>query len=48
MIFVDTNVFVYAVGGHHPLKRRAVEFFEQARSNNTLLFSSAEVLQELL
>ncbi len=48
MIFVDTNVFIYAVGGPHPLKSRAMEFFEQARSNNTLLFSSAEVLQELL
>ena len=48
MIFVDTNVFVYAVGGPHPLKRRAMEFFEEARNSNTLLFTSAEVLQELL
>ena len=48
MIFVDTNVFVYAVGGLHPFKRRAMEFFEEARNSNTLLFTSAEVLQELL
>ena len=30
MIFVDTNVFMYAVGKPHPLKTRAREFFSNS------------------
>lgn len=48
MIFVDTNVFMYAVGGRHPLRERArhqlTDHVDQGRS----LATSAEVLQELL
>lgn len=48
MMFVDTNVFMYAVGRQHPLREEAQAFFlEQARSGEVLV-SSAEVLQELL
>lgn len=48
MIFVDTNVFMYAVGREHPLREEARSFFlEQLRSGEVLV-SSAEVLQELL
>lgn len=48
MIFVDTNVFMYAVGRPHPLRSAAREFFFECQRNHTPLCTSAEVLQELL
>ena len=48
MTFVDTNVFMYAVGGEHPLRAEAREFFVDALERGTALATSAEVLQELL
>lgn len=48
MIFVDTNVFMYAVGRSHPLQVEARAFFENALNTNEPLTTSAEVLQELL
>ncbi len=48
MIFVDTNVFMYAVGGEHPLRDRAQRFFMEAIESSVPCVTSAEVLQELL
>ncbi len=48
MIFVDTNVFMYAVGRSHPLRAPAQSFFEEAVQQGDRLVTSAEVLQELL
>ena len=48
MIFVDTNVFMYAVGRPHPLRTAAREFFLMCNGNRTPLCTSAEVLQELV
>ena len=48
MIFVDSNVFIYAVGRAHPLKKEAQGFFLEAKREETRLVTSAEVLQELL
>ena len=48
MIFIDTNVFMYAVGRPHPLRTPAREFFVESNRNGTLLFTSAEVLQEIV
>jgi predicted nucleic acid-binding protein len=48
LIFVDTNVFMYAVGRDHPLRDRAREFFAQTMQSNIPRVTSAEVLQELL
>lgn len=48
MIFVDSNVLVYAVGGEHPLRNRARSFFRETLEDGTPLATSAEVLQELL
>ncbi len=48
MIFVDTNVFMYAVGREHPLKAEARRFFVEHVESGEVLVSSAEVLQELL
>jgi uncharacterized protein len=49
MIFVDTNLFMYAVGREHPLKEPARAFFRHAFGDDSpRLCTSAEVLQELL
>lgn len=48
MTFVDTNVIMYAVGGPHPLRQEARDFFEDSLARNRALATSAEVLQELL
>lgn len=48
MIFVDTNVFMYAVGRDHPLRMPAREFFEYSLEHRQRLVTSAEVTQELL
>jgi predicted nucleic acid-binding protein len=48
VIFVDTNVLMYAVGREHPLREGAREFFLSALSAGESLVASAEVLQELI
>ena len=48
MIFVDSNVFIYAVGRAHPLRAEAQDFFLEASESGRRLVTSAEVLQELL
>jgi predicted nucleic acid-binding protein len=48
MIFVDTNVLMYAVGREHPLWAPARAFFDQVVAERIRLCTSAEVLQELL
>lgn len=47
MIFVDTNVLMYAVGRPHPLQAQARSFFEES-AGAAELCTSTEVLQELL
>ena len=48
MIFVDTNVFMYAVGRDHPLRKEARSFFLESLESGEALVTSTEVLQELL
>ena len=48
MIFVDTNVFVYAVGRPHPLRDPARKILLDAARGSEALVTSCEVLQELL
>ncbi len=48
MTFVDTSVFMYAVGREHPLREAARAFFLEALASGEVLVTSAEVLQELL
>ncbi len=48
MIFIDTNVFMYAVGKPHPLQSPARQFFDESIRNRKMLFTSAEVIQELM
>ena len=48
MIFIDTSVFMYAVGKTHPLQSPAQKFFDESIRNRKTLFTSAEVIQELM
>lgn len=48
VIFVDTNVLMYAVGRPHPLRQDAQQFFIAAAEDDQPLVTSVEVLQELL
>ena len=48
MIFVDSNVFMYAVGGPHANQEPASTFFNDAIRDETPLCTSAEVLQEMV
>lgn len=48
MIFVDTNVFMYAVGRDHPLRSEARSFFLKSLESGETLVTSAEVLQEMM
>ena len=47
MTFLDTNIFVYAVGNPHPLQQAAWRFFAESDERGIPLCTSAEVLQEL-
>ena len=46
--FIDTNVFVYAVGRPHPLRESAQELLRDRLERNVPMATSAEVLQELM
>ena len=48
MIFVDTNVFVYAVGRPHPLRDPARRILLDAARGSEAQVTSCEVLQELM
>ena len=46
--FVDTNIFVYAVGRAHPLREAAQMMLRERLEQREPMATSAEVLQELL
>lgn len=48
MIFVDSNVPMYLVGGDHPHKSDAIQILSQLAIQQQALVTSAEVLQEIL
>ncbi len=48
MIFVDTNVFVHAVGRPHPLRDPARRILLDAAQASEALVTSCQVLQELM
>lgn len=47
-LFVDTNVFMYAVGADHPLKAPCVSLLEAVARGRAHAVTSVEVLQEIL
>jgi predicted nucleic acid-binding protein len=48
VIFVDSNIPMYLVGGPHPHKVDARQLLEAALSSGERLVTDAEVLQEIL
>lgn len=48
MIFVDSNIPMYLVGGPHPHKRDAQRIAEELIAARERLVTDAEVLQEIL
>ena len=48
MIFIDSNIPMYLVGGPHPHKEDAARVVERALVRRERLFTDAEVLQEIL
>ena|SRR5687768_12261112 len=48
MIYVDSNVPMYLVGGAHPNKPRVIELVSQLLSAREHLVTSAETFQEIL
>lgn len=48
MTLVDSNIFMYAAGGEHPLKKRAAAFLEEVAEGSLEAAIDAEVLQEIL
>ncbi len=48
MIFIDSNVPMYLVGGAHPHKTEAEIILERLVARNQRLVTDAEVLQEIL
>ena len=48
MIFVDTNVWMYAVGREHPLRSEARDLVRSWKADGRRVATSAEVLQELV
>lgn len=47
-LFLDTNVFLYAAGADHPLKKPSIRWLEGAAEGRFRAVTSAEVLQEIL
>jgi hypothetical protein len=45
---VDSNIFMYAAGREHPLKKRAAVFLERVALGSVDAAIDAEVLQEIL
>ena len=50
MVFIDTNIFMYAAGKQSPQKNPSLKYLEKivGAGSATLAFTSSEVLQEIL
>lgn len=48
IIFVDTNIFMYAVGSEHPYKKPCADLLTKIAEESILVASDSEVLQEIL
>jgi len=46
--FLDTNVFLYAAGGDHPLRRPCQDILRRAADGELNAATSSEVVQEVL
>jgi len=48
VIFVDSNIPMYIVGGPHPNKDRAIDLLDKISKERKRLVTSAEVYQEII
>ncbi len=48
MIFIDSNIPMYAAGKSSPQKSASIKFLAKVRDAKVMAFSSVEVLQEIL
>ncbi len=48
VVFIDSNIPMYLVGGDHPNKAQAQQLLEECIARGERLVSDAEVLQEIL
>jgi uncharacterized protein len=50
MVFIDTNIFMYAAGSESPQKKPSLDYLSKviAAGSAALAFTSSEVLQEIL
>jgi predicted nucleic acid-binding protein len=48
VIFLDTNVFLFAAGADHPLRRASQEILRRVAQGDLVATSSSEVVQEIL
>lgn len=47
-VFLDTNVFLYAIGAQHPLKAASQQVLERVGNGTLEAVTSTEVIQEIL
>ena len=47
-VFVDANIFMYAVGAAHPYKAPSIQLLERIAADEMEAVNNAEALQELL
>lgn len=48
MIFIDANIFMYAVGAAHPNKPPSIDYLRRVANGENDAATDAEVLQEIL
>ncbi len=46
--FIDTNIFLYAIGRDHPLKPPSVSTIQKIRDGSILAIINTEIIQEIL
>ncbi len=47
-IFIDTNIFLYTVGGEHPLKLGSIAIIHRIRDGEIKAVIDTEIIQEIL
>ena len=48
VLFIDTNLLMYSIGGPHPLREPCKKFLEKIKSREILGVTNTEVLREIL
>ncbi len=48
LYFIDSNIIMYALGGHHTLKTPCIRILEKIRSAKIQVCTNTEIFQEIL